>query len=180
MPHRALRKGMRGRDRGIGVLPRNRLEDRQFPRGIPEQFRQLPFAPSINIGQGMRGETMMPMPMQPLRGPTEENPMQFHTPQEEMPMLGPIEYRVDPLQGGRGEPDVYPVAEQVPMQRIPEELIQQRIDQISQFGQEPMMGARYGDMGLSFGFGGEVTNLPDYTTGYAGGGIANLIRYYGR
>jgi len=94
--------------------------------------------------------------------------------------LGPIEYRVDPLQGGRGEPDVYPVAEQVPMQRIPEELIQQRIDQISQFGQEPMMGARYGDMGLSFGFGGEVTNLPDYTTGYAGGGIANLIRYYGR
>jgi len=112
----------------------------------------------------------------------------------------------------------------------PEEITQQRIDQVSQFEQEPMMGAQYGDIG-GYAFGGSATNLPDYTTrtsrypvvdwetirpeeghplrfadarfdpqrtgyadtgmradsgrpyalpgGYAGGGIAELLHYYG-
>ena len=123
----------------LGKLRRKILEGRQFPRGIPEQFRQLPFGPPSmgrilpNFGmkqkpmapwdppQGWRGETVMPMPMQPLP--------------EEMPM-----------------PSL-----------TPEEITQQRIDQVSQFEQEPMMRAQYGPLG-----------------GYAGGGIADLISYYGR
>jgi len=56
-----------------------------------------------------------------------------------------------------------PLPEEMPMPSLtPEEITQQRIDQVSQFEQEPMMRAQYGPLG-----------------GYAGGGIAELLHYYG-
>jgi len=185
MPHRALRKGMRGRDRGIGGLPRKLLEGRQFPRGIPEQFRQLPFGPP----------TMQPMvPWSPPAPPPEFGHMGHDLLNRGSPTISPEELRASigrtspsPMQPIPRLPEdmkdmVYPggtpgfyddgrnignfdedLFNQMPMPSLtPEEITQQRIDQVSQFEQEPMMGARYGDIG-----------------GYAGGGIAELLHYYG-
>ena len=126
------------------------MEGRQFPTGIPEQFRQLPFGPP----------TMQPMvpwdppatsPMQPIpRLPEDMRVYPGGTPG----------FYDDGRNIGNFDEDLF---NQMPMPSLtPEEITQQRIDQVSQFEQEPMMGARYGDIG-----------------GYAGGGIAELLHYYG-
>jgi hypothetical protein len=244
MPHRALR---RGKDRGIGGLPRKLLEGRQFPRGIPEQFRQLPFGPPTmqpmvpwdppatvpeflpNLVTGELERTS-PSPMQPLpRGPElipiqqEVRGMDRFTPEQIEAMKNQY---MSTMPVGPAIP-FQPLPEEMPMPSLtPEEITQQRIDQVSQFEQEPMTGGDrlaniFGSLGTRYGaFGGSATNLPDYTTmnwegigparfsdarfdpqrigyadtgmrsdgdrpyalpgGYAGGGIADLLRYYGR
>ena len=154
MPHRALR---REKDRGIGGLPRKLLEGRQFPTGIPEQFRQLPFGPP----------TMQPMvPFLQERATVVPRDLQQPAPVEQfggtVVPRGPEDMMMYP----GGTPGFYDHGTfdlDLPRAPSPEEITQQRIDQVSQFEQEPMMGARYGDIG-----------------GYAGGGIAELLHYYGR
>jgi len=69
------------------------------------------------------------------------------------------EFQDRPLDIGFGWERPFLPSLPMPMPSLtPEEITQQRIDQVSQFEQEPMMEPRYG------AFGGSATNLPDYTT----------------
>ena len=192
-PRKDLLQWLRRKKGGIGGLRRKLLEGRQFPTGIPEQFRQLPFGPPSmgrilpNFGmkqkpmvpwdppQGWRGETVMPMPMQPLP--------------EEMPMQPIPRLPEDMMMYPGGTPGFYDDGRNfsnfdfdLPRPPSPEEITQQRIDQVSQFEQEPMMGARHGDIGGYADTGMRADSGRPYALpgGYAGGGIADLISYYGR
>jgi hypothetical protein len=191
-PRKDLLQWLRRKKGGIGGLRRKLLnvpffEGRQFPRGIPEQFRQLPFGPQQQLPmtpwnpptpevinesfERMRGwplpteinaPVMPPIPTGPelipiqqeVRGMDRFTPEQIEAMKNQYMSTMPVGPAI-PFQ---------PLPEEMPMPSLtPEEITQQRIDQVSQFEQEPMMGARYGPFG-----------------GYAGGGIAELLRYYGR
>ena len=154
-PRKDLLQWLRRKKGGIGGLRRKLLEGRQFPTGIPEQFRQLPFGPLPEE-----------MPMQPIP----------RLPEDMMMYPG-------------GTPGFYDDGRNfsnfdfdLPRPPSPEEITQQRIDQVSQFEQEPMMGARHGDIGGYADTGMRADSGRPYALpgGYAGGGIADLISYYGR
>ena len=245
-PRKDLLQWLRRKKGGIGGLRRKLLEGRQFPTGIPEQFRQLPFGPPTmqpmvpwdppatvpeflpNLVTGELERTS-PSPMQPIpRGPElipiqqEVRGMDRFTPEQIEAMKNQY---ISTMPVGPAIP-FQPLPEEMPMPSLtPEEITQQRIDQVSQFEQEPMTGGDrlaniFGSLGTRYGaFGGSATNLPDYTTmnwegigparfsdarfdpqrtgyadtgmrsdsdrpyalpgGYAGGGIAELLHYYG-
>ena len=178
-PRKDLPKWLQGKFGGIGGLREKLLnvpffEGRQFPTGIPEQLRQLPLAPP-------EWDQRMELYQQPAPIPTgiPEQLEQFghggtvvpRDPQQPAPInqFGGTVVPRDPQQpapinqfGGTVVPrfgwDVdrwLPIGPRAPS---PEEITQQRIDQVSQFEQEPMMEPRYG------AFGGSAMNLPDYTT----------------
>jgi hypothetical protein len=74
------------------------------------------------------------------------------------------EFQDRPLDIGFGWARPFLPVAPMPMPSLtPEEIMQQRIDQVSQFEQEPKMEAQN-----------------EYLYGYAGGGIADLLRYYRR
>jgi len=248
-PRKDLLQWSRRKKGGIGglfgKLRRKLLEGRQFPTGIPEQFRQLPFGPP-SMGRilpnfGMKQKPMVPWdPPQDWRGqPIPARQLGPNVPEGFIPPSGMATMAMVPYwnpttgetwtasSGGwtapegweRGGPPgsggnqqlipwggaqqpppatvpeflpnlvtgelertspspmqplpMQPLPEEMPMPSLtPEEITQQRIDQVSQFEQEPMMGARYvrADSGRPYALPG----------GYAGGGIAELLRYYGR
>jgi hypothetical protein len=106
------------------------------------------------LGMGRR------FPQMPMRQPTMQPMVPF--PQERATVVrrGP-EFQDRPLDIGFGWERPFLPVEPMPMPSLPpEEITQQRIDQVSQFEQEPMMGARYGDIG-GYAFGGSATNLPE-------------------
>jgi len=156
-PRKDLLQWLRRKKGGIGGLRRKLLEGRQFPTGIPEQFRQLPFGPP----------TMQPMvPFLQERATVVPRDLQQPAPVEQfggtVVPRGPEDMMMYP----GGTPGFYDHGTfdlDLPRTPSPEEITQQRIDQVSQFEQEPMMRAQYGPLG-----------------GYAGGGIAELLHYYGR
>ena len=184
------------------------------PATVPE------FLPNLVTGEL---ERTSPSPMQPLpRGPElipiqqEVRGMDRFTPEQIEAMKNQY---MSTMPVGPAIP-FQPLPEEMPMPSLtPEEITQQRIDQVSQFEQEPMMGARYVDIGGYAGGGyaglplsmagiqrasaplagspaaahirsvgqpylatniGEPTNVRQRPGGYAGGGIAELLRYYGR
>ena len=245
-PRKDLLQWLRRKKGGIGGLRRKLLnvpffEGRQFPTGIPEQFRQLPFGPPTM-------QPMVPFPQE--RATVVPRDLEQPAPVEQFGGTVVPRGLEDMMMYPGGTPGFYDdgrnlgnfdqdLFNQMPMPSLtPEEITQQRIDQVSQFEQEPMTGGDrlaniFGSLGTRYGaFGGSATNLPDYTTrtsrypvvdcetirpegghplrfadakfdpqrigyadtgmrsdgdrpyalpgGYAGGGIAELLRYYGR
>ena len=164
-PRKDLLQWLRRKKGGIGGLRRKLLEGRQFPTGIPEQFRQLPFGPP----------TMQPMvPFLQERATVVPRDLEQPAPIEQFGGTVVPRGLEDMMMYPGGTPGFYEdenlgnfnqdLWNQMPMPSLtPEEITQQRIDQVSQFEQEPMMRAQYGPLG-----------------GYAGGGIAELLHYYGR
>ena len=144
----------------LGKLRRKILEGRQFPRGIPEQFRQLPFGPPTM-------QPMVPFPQE--RATVVPRDLEQPAPVEQFGGTVVRRGLEDMMMYPGGTPGFYDDVRlgnfdlDLPRTPSPEEITQQRIDQVSQFEQEPMMRAQYGPLG-----------------GYAGGGIADLISYYGR
>ena len=185
------------------------FEGRQFPTGIPEQLRQLPLEPPEwdqrmelyqqpapiptgipeQLEQFGHGGTVVPRdlqqpaPINQFGGTVVPRDPQQPAPVEQfggtVVRRGPAEFQDRPLDIGFGW-DMerwLPIGPRAPS---PEEITQQRIDQVSQFEQEPMMEPRYGAFGGYADTGmrsdsGRTYALPG---GYAGGGIANLINYY--
>ena len=148
-PRKDLTKWLQGKFGGIGGLREKLLnlpffEGRQFPTGIPEQLAPI----------NQFGGTVVP------RDPQQPAPInQFG---------GTVVRRglEDMMMYPGGTPGFYDHGTfdlDLPRAPSPEEITQQRIDQVSQFEQEPMMEAQN-----------------EYLYGYAGGGIADLLHYYGR